>query len=151
MLVAAKEGLLVVLAPADSQASGRTSDRTSAANNLGQLMYAELSIAHSYEEAREGLTMAARMRLDSHVVAARDLLIYRVLLRDQPAIGDLVHAVLSPLTQARGGTTAPVRAGSHLSAGPRQETDRLQPCRPGEPVHRARGGAWRQAARVARA
>jgi DNA-binding PucR family transcriptional regulator len=37
------------------------------------------------------------------VVSARDLLIYRVLLRDQPAIVDLVHAVLSPLVRARGG------------------------------------------------
>lgn len=32
-----------------------------------------------------------------------DLLIYRVLFRDQPAIVDLVHSVLGPLQQARGG------------------------------------------------
>lgn len=32
-----------------------------------------------------------------------ELLIYRVLLRDQKAITDLVHTVLGPLTHARGG------------------------------------------------
>lgn len=124
MLVAGKEGLLVVVAPAEPLAPGRTSARASATNNLGELMYSELNrlrrgrpwrvavgrahpgaygIARSYEEAREGLTMAARMHLASHVVDAGDLLIYRVLLRDQPAIVDLVHAVLSPLAEARGG------------------------------------------------
>jgi DNA-binding PucR family transcriptional regulator len=47
--------------------------------------------------------MAARLRTPSPVVSARDLLIYRVLLRDQPAIVELVQAVLNPLTRARGG------------------------------------------------
>jgi DNA-binding PucR family transcriptional regulator len=47
--------------------------------------------------------MATRLRLETPVVSARELLIYRVLLRDQPAIVELVHAVLSPLEQARGG------------------------------------------------
>jgi DNA-binding PucR family transcriptional regulator len=43
------------------------------------------------------------MRLDNPVVESRDLLIYRVLFRDQPAMVDLVHSVLGPLRQARGG------------------------------------------------
>jgi sugar diacid utilization regulator len=60
-------------------------------------------IARSYEEAREALTMAVRLHLDSPIVNAHDLLVYRVLLRDQPAIVDLVASVLSPLLQARGG------------------------------------------------
>ena len=60
-------------------------------------------IARSYEEAREGLTMAARMHLDSPIVETRDLLTYRVLARDQPALVDLVYSVLHPLRQARGG------------------------------------------------
>jgi DNA-binding PucR family transcriptional regulator len=51
----------------------------------------------------EALTMATRLRVKSPVVNARDLLIYRVLLRDQPAIVELVHDVLSPLANARGG------------------------------------------------
>ena len=124
VLVATKDGLLVVLAPADAAAGGRISPGLQASNELGRLMHRELSrlprgrpwrvavgrahpglygIARSYEEAREGLTMAGRLHVDNPVVNAHDLLIYRVLLRDQPAIVDLVHAVLSPLVQARGG------------------------------------------------
>jgi DNA-binding PucR family transcriptional regulator len=60
-------------------------------------------IARSYEEAREALTMAGRLHLDTPVVNAQEMLVYRVLLRDQPAIVELVQAVLSPLLQARGG------------------------------------------------
>jgi sugar diacid utilization regulator len=60
-------------------------------------------IARSYEEAREALELAGRLHLDTAVVNARDLLVYRVLVRDQAAIIDLVDAVLGPLTQARGG------------------------------------------------
>jgi sugar diacid utilization regulator len=124
VLVATKDGLLVVLAPADAAAAGRISPGLEASNELGRLMHRELSrlrrgrpwrvavgrahpglygIARSYEEAREALTMAGRLHVDQPVLNAHDLLVYRVLLRDQPAIVDLVHAVLSPLTQARGG------------------------------------------------
>jgi sugar diacid utilization regulator len=124
VLVATKDGLLVVLAPAEAATAGRASSDPDASNDLGRLMHGELrrlprgrpwqvavgrahpglyGIARSYEEAREALTMAARLRVDTPVVRARDLLIYRVLLRDQPAIVELVHAVLSPLIQARGG------------------------------------------------
>ena len=118
VLVATKDGLLVVLAPADAAAAGRLSPARTPADELGRLMHRELSrlprgrpwrvavgrphpglygIARSYEEAREALTMAGRLQVDTPVVNAHDLLIYRVLLRDQPAIVDLVHAVLSPL------------------------------------------------------
>ena len=120
VLVATKEGLLVVLAPA----AGRVSPPADADTDLGRLMHGELNrlrhgrpwrvavgrahpglygIARSYEEAREALTMAGRLHLDAPIVTAHDLLVYRVLLRDQPAIVDLVSAVLSPLLQARGG------------------------------------------------
>ena len=47
--------------------------------------------------------MAVRLGLDSPLVAAEQLLIYRVLLRDQPAIADLVQSVLGRLVEARGG------------------------------------------------
>ena len=63
-------------------------------------------IARSDEEAREGLTMAVRQHLDTPLVPAEPLLIYRVLLRDQPAITDLVHTVLGQLVHARGGAEA---------------------------------------------
>ncbi|MEV0163371.1 PucR family transcriptional regulator [Nonomuraea fuscirosea] len=124
VLVATKDGLLVVLAPADPALAGRVAPTADPGDDLGRLMHRELSrlprgrpwrvavgrahpglygIARSYEEAREALTMAGRLRVDTPVVNAHDLLIYRVLLRDQPAIVDLVNAVLSPLSQARGG------------------------------------------------
>jgi sugar diacid utilization regulator len=124
VLVATKEGLLVVVAPADPATAGRISPTVDPNNDLGRLMHGELNrlrhgrpwrvaagrahpglygIARSYEEAREALTMAARLRLSSPVVNAHELLVYRVLLRDQPAIVDLVSAVLTPLRQARGG------------------------------------------------
>jgi hypothetical protein len=45
----------------------------------------------------------ARLRLDSPLIQAEQLLIYRVLLRDQPAIADLVQSVLGQLVRARGG------------------------------------------------
>jgi sugar diacid utilization regulator len=120
VLIATKDGCIVVVAPADP-------DRTigpSRAGSLGELMRSELSrssrggpwrisvgrpypgsygIARSYEEAREALAMADRLRLEAPVIRAEDLLIYRVLLRDQPAIADLVQAVISPLQKARGG------------------------------------------------
>jgi hypothetical protein len=46
-------------------------------------------IARSYEEAREALLLMRRLHLDQKVVLARDLLVYRVLGRDQAALVDL--------------------------------------------------------------
>jgi sugar diacid utilization regulator len=124
MLVATKEGLVVVLALADDAAASGATRGSTKSMSLGSLLYAELSrlrrgspwrvavgrahpgaygIARSYEEAREGLTTAARMQLDSPVVESRDILLYRVLFRDQPAMVDLVQSTLDPLRQARGG------------------------------------------------
>jgi DNA-binding PucR family transcriptional regulator len=60
-------------------------------------------VARSYEECRESLTFADRLNLDDDVVHAGDLLVYRVLGRDQAAIVDLVRDVLGPLAQVRGG------------------------------------------------
>ena len=51
----------------------------------------------------KGMTIAARMKLDVPVVESRDILLYRVLFRDQSAIVDLVHSALDPLRRARGG------------------------------------------------
>jgi sugar diacid utilization regulator len=117
VLVATKDGWIVVVAPADADLPGPP-------KRLGDLILAGLSrsprgqpwrvtigrpypgaygIAHSYEEAREAVTMAVRLHLDAPVVHAENLLIYRVLLRDQPAIADLVQSVLGKLADARGG------------------------------------------------
>ena len=124
VLVATKEGLVVVLALAEATGAPDTTMGLATTGSLGKTVHGELSrlrrgspwrvavgrahpgaygIARSYEEAREGLTMAARMHLDSPIVEPRDLLTYRVLARDQPALADLVYSVLHPLRQARGG------------------------------------------------
>lgn len=60
-------------------------------------------VARSYEEAREALALAHRLKLDDDVIATHEVLVYRVLGRDRAALVDLVEAFLSPLTQARGG------------------------------------------------
>lgn len=119
VLVATKDGQVVVLVP-----SAKPSTKTRrAAKDVGQVMHETLSrvgagpwrvaagrpypgaygVCRSYEEAREALTLGQRLRLDSGVVQARDMLVYRVLGRDQVAIVDLIQATLGPLTQARGG------------------------------------------------
>ena len=170
VLVGSKQGLLVVLAPIEPPSAGPVSDMH-VINDLGQIIYAELShlprgcpwrvavgrahpglygIARSYGEARESLTMAARLHLNRPILNFHDLLIYRVLLRDQPAIVDLVQAVLEPAAPGtrrsaafvghpgnllRYGrcdhtsreTPTPECPNNHLPAGTNQGFDRLHP------------------------
>jgi sugar diacid utilization regulator len=123
VLVATKDGWIVVVAPADADVPSPPGPQAGP-TKLGDFMLAELNrsprgrpwrvtvgrpylgsygIPRSYEEAREGLTMAVRLHLDTPVIHAEQLLIYRVLLRDQPAITDLVQSVFGTLVQARGG------------------------------------------------
>ena len=120
VLVATKDGRVVVVVPSRAIAPGpraRGADIGSVIHQeLGRLGGGErwrvaagrafpgaYGIARSYEEAREALTFADRLHLEADVVHARDLLVYRVLGRDQAAIGALVRDVLGPLTQSRGG------------------------------------------------
>jgi sugar diacid utilization regulator len=124
VLVATKDGRVVVLALADATNAPGRSDGLNAPGDLGKIVHGELNrlrrgspwrvavgrahpgaygIARSYEEARDGLTMATRMHLDRPIVEMRDVLTYRVLARDQSALVDLVCSVLDPLLGARGG------------------------------------------------
>lgn len=57
----------------------------------------------SYEQARDTLVLAGRLGLTGAVLAPRDLAVYRVLLRDRPAIAELIATVLGPLATVRGG------------------------------------------------
>ena len=120
VLVATKDGRVVVVVPSRAAAPGSSPPGV----DLGSVIHQELGrmrsgqrwrvaagrafpgaygVARSYEEAREALTFADRLDLDADVVHARDLLVYRVLGRDQGAIVDLVRDVLGPLVQGRGG------------------------------------------------
>lgn len=60
-------------------------------------------IRRSFAEAREALELARRLGLDSAVVDAADLLVHRLLLRDEAALRDLIDVLLRPLENARGG------------------------------------------------
>ena len=57
----------------------------------------------SFEEARDNLDIAERLGSTDEVVDARDLAVYRVLLRDRPSALDLIDSTLSGLLTARGG------------------------------------------------
>lgn len=118
VLVATKDDRVVVLVPAGSPLAARPSpdlaeilreqlrrlDAGAAWRvSVGRAFPGVYGVARSYEEAGEALLLAARLRLDADVVHARDVLVYRVLGRDQAAIVDLVRSVLTPLEQARGG------------------------------------------------
>jgi sugar diacid utilization regulator len=120
VLVATKDGRTVVLVPGFAtplQSQGQAEEVTRVMQTelarlrtghpwrvaSGRSFVGAYGIARSYEEAREALTLAERLDLKADVVHARDLLIFRVLARDQEAIVDLVRDLLGPLTQARGG------------------------------------------------
>lgn len=60
-------------------------------------------VVASYREALDAHDLAERLRLDSPVIDARDLLVYRVLVNDRPAVTDLIQTLLTPLLEARGG------------------------------------------------
>ncbi|MGI8459491.1 MAG: PucR family transcriptional regulator [Propionibacteriaceae bacterium] len=120
VLVATKDDLLVMLVPgelrnvvsgvqvADPAGFAHTQLRRYVTHDQwrvagGRAFPGAYGVARSYEEAREALLLARRLRLGESVVPVRDLLVYRVLGRDQAALVDLVHALLPPLTKARGG------------------------------------------------
>jgi sugar diacid utilization regulator len=60
-------------------------------------------VFRSYRDALEALDVANRLGRADPVARAQDLLVYRVLLRDEAALAELVRAVLTPLLKARGG------------------------------------------------
>jgi sugar diacid utilization regulator len=116
VLVATKEAYVVVLVPGESapptspdigsivlreldRGRGKARWRVS----VGRAYVGAYGIARSYEEAREALELADRLALPASAVQAQDVLVYRVLGRDQSAMIDLVRAVLVPLRNARGG------------------------------------------------
>ncbi|RBY88892.1 PucR family transcriptional regulator [Blastococcus sp. TBT05-19] len=119
LLVAAKDGRLVSVI-ASGAAQGHEGDRHALAEAAGPAV-ARLTrrphwrvgvgrshpgprgVLRSYREAVDALEVAERLDLPERVVHARDMLVYRVLLRDEAAISDLVGTVLGPLEDARGG------------------------------------------------
>ena len=118
VLVDTKDGRIVVLLPgAPVGGSGEPPDLAAVLRGklervpvtgqwrvaAGRAFPGAYGVARSYEEAREALALADRLGLDAEVIDGRDLLVYRVVGRDQAAIADLVREVLGPLAQLRGG------------------------------------------------
>ncbi|RZU31306.1 PucR-like helix-turn-helix protein [Blastococcus saxobsidens] len=122
LLVAAKDGRLVsvissgpaqgrdgdghALAEAAGPAVARLTRRPRWRAGVGRSHPGPRGVLRSYREAVEALEVAERLDLPDRVVHARDMLVYRVLLRDEAAISDLVGTVLGPLSDARGGPEA---------------------------------------------
>lgn len=119
VLVATKDGRVIILVPSTTPVLAKKDIST-----VSQVVHTELTamrggerwqvatgrafpgaygIARSYEEARESILYAERLDLDIDVIDPRDLLVYRVLGRDQAAIVDLVRDILGPLNCVRGG------------------------------------------------
>ncbi|MFI9209728.1 PucR family transcriptional regulator [Streptomyces sp. NPDC053253] len=109
ILLTTKDGRLICLAPADEpEVLTHFAKQAYAATGGGQVAVGRAhpgagGVVHSYEEALNALDLATRMDLDDPVLHAADLLVYPVLARDRQAMADLVHTVLGPLQQARGG------------------------------------------------
>ena len=129
-LVATKDGALVVVFAAPDRAaidqvvsalSGvlpaavRSADRSGGVQlrrvadvgpwrmGVGQAHQGPVGVGQSYAQAVEALDLGRRLGAADAVVDAADLLLYRVLIRDESAMRDLVTAVLTPLSAARGG------------------------------------------------
>ncbi|MDP9393032.1 MAG: helix-turn-helix domain-containing protein [Actinomycetota bacterium] len=120
VLVASKDGRVVVVIPSAATPPGTAPHGA----DVGAVLHQDLQrlrisgrwrvaagrafpgvwgVPRSYEEAREALAFADRLNLDADVVHPGDLLVFRVLARDQEAIADLVAGVLGPLNGVRGG------------------------------------------------
>ena len=123
-LVTTKDGSLVVIFAAPDRAaideviSGMTGSlpaqsagvqlrRTAAVGHwrmgVGQAHPGPAGVRLSFSQALEALELGARLGSDDRVVDAADMLLYRVLVRDETAMRELVDAVLTPLIGARGG------------------------------------------------
>jgi sugar diacid utilization regulator len=61
------------------------------------------AVRASHDEARYAVEIADRLGLENPMVDAGELAVYRVLLRDRPAVHDLIRGTLAPLLEARGG------------------------------------------------
>ena len=136
LLVAAKEGRLVSVISSGPAQNGRGADGQALAEvagpavsrltrrprwrvGVGRSHPGPRGVLRSYREAVDALEVAERLDLPDRVVHARDMLVYRVLLRDEAAISDLVDTVLGPLTDARGGPEALVATVEAYFAGGR--------------------------------
>ena len=74
-------------------------------------------ISRSYREAVDALDIGARLALSDRLVFAEDVQVFRVLLRDEQALGDLVSTMLAPLADARGGDALLETLSAYYASG----------------------------------
>ena len=108
--------------PAPVTATGvqlrRTADVGSWRMGVGRAHQGPTGVRLSYDQALEALDLGARLGGHQRVWDAADLLVQRVLVRDETAMRELVDAVLTPLTQARGGAEPLLRTlEAYFAAG----------------------------------
>ena len=140
-LVTTKEGALVVIfaapdrgaiggvitslagsLPAATTSTGvrlrRTADVGTWRMGVGGAHQGPAGVRLSFDQAVESLEVGARLGGHQQVWDAADLLVQRVLVRDETAIRELVDAVLTPLTGARGGAEPLLRTlEAYFAAG----------------------------------
>jgi sugar diacid utilization regulator len=110
VLIAARDGLLVCVAPATLAAATGEFTHHVRGNldpgwrvGVGRPHRGPGGVVTSFREARDAIGLGERLGLRPQVLRAADLLVFPVLLRDREAIEDLVATVLDPLLKARGG------------------------------------------------
>ncbi|WP_424535492.1 PucR family transcriptional regulator [Sphaerisporangium viridialbum] len=110
VLIAARDGLLVCVAPATlTAATGEFTHHVRGSLDagwrvgIGRPHRGPGGVVTSFREASDAIGLGERLGLRPQVLKAADLLVFPVLLRDRDAIEDLVATVLNPLLHARGG------------------------------------------------
>ncbi len=110
-LVSTKDGrLVVVFAAPDRAAVAFVTDAVRGVlgtgewqAGVGRAQPGPAGVRLSYEEALDALAIGVRTGQSGPVFDAADLLVHRVLIRDEQAMRELIDAVLTPLSAARGG------------------------------------------------
>ncbi|GII84144.1 hypothetical protein Ssi03_21340 [Sphaerisporangium siamense] len=110
ILIAARDGLLVCVAPATlTAATGEFTHHVRGGLGpgwrvgVGRPHRGPGGVVTSFREASDAIALGERLKLRPQVLKAADLLVFPVLLRDRAAMDDLVATVLGPLLAARGG------------------------------------------------
>ncbi|MET3807635.1 sugar diacid utilization regulator [Nakamurella sp. UYEF19] len=85
---------------------------------VGQGHQGPSGVRLSFEQAQEALELGARLGGNERVLNAADLLVQRVLVRDESAMRELLEGVLTPLLDARGGAEPLLRTlEAYFAAG----------------------------------
>jgi sugar diacid utilization regulator len=108
--------------PETSTENGVRLRRTAAVGHwrigVGQAHQGPSGVRFSFEQAQEALDLGRRLGSDKRVLNSADLLVQRVMVRDEAAMRDLVEAVLTPLLTARGGAEPLLRTlEAYFAAG----------------------------------